>query len=83
MSSIKKMSFYLLFSNKSFLQYVRLHDDIDTEHAKELLVQHWAAPEPDLLISIIGNNKLNDLEEKLTKRVANGLSQVSVLQYFT
>ena len=36
-------------------------------------------PKPELLISIISDTKSNELDEKLSENIANGLSQVNVV----
>ena len=61
------------------LQYIRLDVDINVDDAV-LLLNRWKVPYPDLLISIIGDAKFIESNDKLAKQVASGLAQVSVFK---
>lgn len=69
-------------SDKFLFQYIRLHADIDVKNAIDLLLDQWTLPRPELLISIISDTKSKELDEKLSKHIANGLSQVNVAHVY-
>ena len=56
-----------------------MHADIEVKYAIDLLLEKWTLPKPELLISIISDTKSNELDEKLSENIANGLSQVNVV----
>ena len=59
-----------------------MHADIDVKNAIDLLLDQWTLPRPELLISIISDTKSKELDEKLSKHIANGLSQVNVAHVY-
>ena len=69
-------SFYL----RCFIlfKYIRLHAEADVNDAIDLLLKHWNLSQPELLISIIGDDKITELNPKLASVISQGLTQVSL-----
>ena len=59
-------------------KYIRLDAETDVNDAIDLLLNYWNLSQPELLISIIGDDKITELNPKLALVISQGLTQVSL-----
>lgn len=65
------MGWFILF------KYIRLDAETDVNDAIDLLLKHWNLSQPEVLISVIGDDKITELNPELALVISRGLTQVS------
>lgn len=59
-------------------QYIRLIPETDQNDVINLLHIHWNLSEPDVIISVFGDDQISRLNPKLAAMVSEGLTSVRI-----
>ena len=69
------ISFYFLIN---LFQYIRLIPETDQNDVINLFHIHWKLSEPDVIISVFGDDQISRLNPKLAAMVSEGLTLVRI-----